>query len=464
MAKILVADDNSNIQKMAANALKDLGCEVVGFSNGESAVKKMADVRPDLILADVFMPVRDGYELCDWVKKSEQFSHVPVFLLVGAFDPLDNHRMETVKADGIIKKPFVPADRLINVVQAMLERVAQQKHDESQKETHDHFAANVPHVEETQKLSEEEVRAMTGTPVPAPEPEPIEYTARTPQIQLGESSEPAFADLLGDASPELHASIEPEPSYAPSAAAEQLASAQEFTEPPPSFDIKEAQREPTPDMAPIKVDFSGASEEMELVRDEPVAAPAVSQMGRLDELVANPNEWMEQSSASAAAPPPLAPDNPVLDAELPPMPTISVEPEPPPAPEPPKAEPMGVPSTDLPGLDWAQSAPEPVSVPAAPVQVTPPEPPPAVAPPVSAAPAAAMGTPELIPAAPAVNPYVIDEIVDKVMMQLQPQIVHRITSEVGKAIESLQPRLLDSLQKDVIRPLAEELLRNATKR
>ncbi|MBI3406420.1 MAG: response regulator, partial [Acidobacteria bacterium] len=74
MAKVLVADDNSNIQKMATNALKDLGIEVVGVGNGEAAVKKMADIKPDLILADVFMPVRDGYELCDWVKKSELYS------------------------------------------------------------------------------------------------------------------------------------------------------------------------------------------------------------------------------------------------------------------------------------------------------------------------------------------------------------------------------------------------------
>jgi len=458
VAKILVADDNSNIQKMAANALKDLGCEVVGFSNGESAVKKIGDVRPDLILADVFMPVRDGYELCDWVKKNEQFAHIPVFLLVGAFDPLDQHRLEAVKADGIIKKPFVPPDRLIEVVQAMLERAAQQKHSDSLKEAHDHFSQNVPHVEETQKLSEDEVRAMTGQP---PEPEPMEFSVRTPQIDLGESSAPAFADLLGDAEPELHATIEPEAtafqgsSVGAEAPKEEMAAAHEAPEPPPSFDIKEAQRQPTPDMAPIKVDFSGASEPMELVRDEPIAVSAAVDAGRLDDLVANPAEWMEQQKASA--PPPVSADNPILEAELPPMPTISVMPEPPApefVPEPPKAEPMGVPSKDLPGLEWAAAAPAAAEPPSAP----------AVAPPTASKPAPAMGTPELIPSAPAVNPYVVDEIVDKVMMQLQPQIVHRITSEVGKAIESLQPRLLDSIQRDVIRPLAEELLRNIAKK
>lgn len=452
MPKVLVADDNSNIQKMAANALKDLGIEVVGVANGEAAVKKIPEMRPDLILADVFMPVRDGYELCDWVKKNELFSSIPVFLLVGAFDPLDEQRVQVVKADGIIKKPFVPPDRLITVVQSMLERVAQQKRSDSLKEAHDHFSQHVPHVEETQKLTDEEVRSITHptaaaaplAPMPTTEPEPVEYGRRSPQIDLGENSAPAFADMLGD-----EPAAEP-PSFRASIADEDAA-------PPPvmDYDIKEAQREPSPDLPPIKVDFSGESEPIELIRDDRDAGAAsagVAQAGRLDDLVTNPNEWLE----SSAAPPAIAAGSPGLETTLPPMPTISVEPpEPPASPEPQKAEPMGVSSSDLPGLEWSAPAapPEPPRM-----QTARPSPPP---------PAASLAhtlTPELIPSGPTVNPYVVDQIVDKVMMQLQPQIVHRITTEVGKAIESLQPRILEALQRDVIRPLAEELLRDATKK
>src|SRR5208283_2195545 len=64
VAKILVADDNSNIQKMVGLALKDQGIDVVAVGNGEAAVRKIADIHPDLVLADVFMPVRNGYEVC----------------------------------------------------------------------------------------------------------------------------------------------------------------------------------------------------------------------------------------------------------------------------------------------------------------------------------------------------------------------------------------------------------------
>ena len=122
MAKILVADDNSNIQKMVGLALKDQGIEVVAVGNGEAAVRKIPDVKPDLVLADVFMPVRNGYEVCEFVKKDPALAHIPVILLVGAFDPLDEQEAQRVGADGVLKKPFVPPDPLIAMVKAALAR------------------------------------------------------------------------------------------------------------------------------------------------------------------------------------------------------------------------------------------------------------------------------------------------------------------------------------------------------
>jgi len=120
--KILVADDNSNIQKMVSLALKDQGIDVVAVGNGEAAVRKIADVRPDLVLADVFMPVRNGYEVCQFVKMDSALSHIPVILLVGAFDPLDEQEAQRVGADGVLKKPFIPPDPLISMVKSALQR------------------------------------------------------------------------------------------------------------------------------------------------------------------------------------------------------------------------------------------------------------------------------------------------------------------------------------------------------
>jgi CheY-like chemotaxis protein len=122
--RILVADDNSNIHRMISLALKDAGVEVVAVGNGEAAVRKIAEIKPDLILADIFMPVRNGYEVCEFVKRDPRFSGIPVVLLIGAFDPFDEREAQRVQADGILKKPFVPPDALLRTVADLLAQSA----------------------------------------------------------------------------------------------------------------------------------------------------------------------------------------------------------------------------------------------------------------------------------------------------------------------------------------------------
>jgi CheY-like chemotaxis protein len=118
----LVADDNANIQKMVMLAFQERGIDVTSVGNGEAAVRRLPDLNPDLVLADVFMPVRNGYEVCEFVKKDARFAHIPVILLVGAFDPLDEKEARRVGADGVLKKPFVPPDPLIAMVMSALEK------------------------------------------------------------------------------------------------------------------------------------------------------------------------------------------------------------------------------------------------------------------------------------------------------------------------------------------------------
>ena len=193
MAKILVADDNSNIQKMVGLALKDHGIEVVAVGNGEAAVRKIADIRPDLVLADVFMPVRNGYEVCQFVKADSTLSHIPVILLVGAFDPLDEQEAQRSGADGVLKKPFVPPDPLISMVKSALVR------------------AGVAHAGFTPAKPVEEAPAPVAevAPPPAPrkislptfsEPEPVvdEIPSRPAEVKIDSEQQPvAFGSLLG---------------------------------------------------------------------------------------------------------------------------------------------------------------------------------------------------------------------------------------------------------------------------
>src|SRR5258705_12214205 len=105
---------------MVGLALKDQGIDVVAVGNGEAAVRKISDIHPDLVLADVFMSVRNGDEVCKYVKDDRALAHIPVILLVGAFDPLDQQEAQRVGADGGLKKAIVSPDPLISMDEAAL--------------------------------------------------------------------------------------------------------------------------------------------------------------------------------------------------------------------------------------------------------------------------------------------------------------------------------------------------------
>jgi CheY-like chemotaxis protein len=107
---ILVADDSPAIQRRAQGILQGEGFEVETVSNGVAAIKKLPKLQPILVLADVSMPGKDGYEVCEFVKSSADFCHVPVLLVGSDLEPYDEQRGAQVGADGIIKKPFTPHD------------------------------------------------------------------------------------------------------------------------------------------------------------------------------------------------------------------------------------------------------------------------------------------------------------------------------------------------------------------
>ena len=112
---ILLADDSPTIQRRAQGILQGEGFEVETVSNGVAAIKKLPKMHPVLVLADVSMPGKDGYEVCDYVKTSADLHHVPVLLVASDLEPYDELRGAQVGADGIIKKPFAPHDLIAMV-------------------------------------------------------------------------------------------------------------------------------------------------------------------------------------------------------------------------------------------------------------------------------------------------------------------------------------------------------------
>lgn len=120
--KVLLADDSITVQKIVKLSLTEEGIEVIAFGNGEQAVQQIEAIQPDLIMADVFMPGKDGYEVCEYVKAHPQFKNVPVILLVHAFEPFDPERAKKVCADHQLTKPFQSIRTLVTTVQELLAR------------------------------------------------------------------------------------------------------------------------------------------------------------------------------------------------------------------------------------------------------------------------------------------------------------------------------------------------------
>jgi CheY-like chemotaxis protein len=118
--KLLLADDSATIQKVIDLTFADEGVRVVAVGNGRDAIDQLLEVVPDIVLADVFMPSPNGYEVCEYVKTNEKLKHIPVVLLVGSFEPFDEAEARRVGADDILTKPFQSIRRLIDRVGALV--------------------------------------------------------------------------------------------------------------------------------------------------------------------------------------------------------------------------------------------------------------------------------------------------------------------------------------------------------
>jgi CheY-like chemotaxis protein len=121
--RILLADDSITIQKVIELTFSDEDFEVVTVGNGRLAVEKVQEVRPDVVLCDIIMPEKDGYEVCEFIKKQPSLAQIPVLLLTGAFEPFDQERAARVGCDGFLAKPFEP-QTLIAKVKDLLSQAA----------------------------------------------------------------------------------------------------------------------------------------------------------------------------------------------------------------------------------------------------------------------------------------------------------------------------------------------------
>jgi CheY-like chemotaxis protein/predicted regulator of Ras-like GTPase activity (Roadblock/LC7/MglB family) len=119
MAKVLVVDDSLSVRKVVERALVGRQIEVVCAATGSEALERIERDEPDVVVCDVVMPDRDGYEICDFVKRHPRLAGTPVLLMSGIVNDEVRERAARVQSADVLSKPFA-ADDLLRKLEGLL--------------------------------------------------------------------------------------------------------------------------------------------------------------------------------------------------------------------------------------------------------------------------------------------------------------------------------------------------------
>ena len=114
-------DDSATMREVIKIAFRRENIEVVACHDGDTALTQMTQQKPDVVISDVIMPGKDGYEVCQSIKANPAMSTTPVVLMSGVVNKQVAEKAFSVKADELIRKPFQPGD-LIGRVKQLLGR------------------------------------------------------------------------------------------------------------------------------------------------------------------------------------------------------------------------------------------------------------------------------------------------------------------------------------------------------
>jgi CheY-like chemotaxis protein len=120
---LLLADDSVVIQKLVGLSFANEDVELVTTDNGDDAIAKAREVKPDVVLADVVMPGKNGYEVCEAIRQEAELRNTPVLLLTGTFEAFDESRARDAGSNGHITKPF-EAQALVTRVNELFAQAA----------------------------------------------------------------------------------------------------------------------------------------------------------------------------------------------------------------------------------------------------------------------------------------------------------------------------------------------------
>ena len=191
--KLLLADDSVTIQKVINLTFADEGIEVMTVGDGDTAMERFQEFRPDIVLADVNMPGLNGYRICESLRQREESAGIPVILLVGSFESFDENEARRVGANDWMTKPFQSIRQLVTKVTDLLDQPASANEDNHAETPAEAEAASASY----------ETRPLVMPSNPTPDGEDIDNLYRqsmTETVPLPQSymSEHVFGDTSMD--------------------------------------------------------------------------------------------------------------------------------------------------------------------------------------------------------------------------------------------------------------------------
>src|SRR6267154_685535 len=108
-------DDSATMREVIKIAFRRENINVVAYNDAASALGNIEQSRPDVVITDVIMPDKDGYEVCSYSKSHPSLGNTPVILMSGVVNKAVAEKAFAVKADELIRKPFQPQDLITRV-------------------------------------------------------------------------------------------------------------------------------------------------------------------------------------------------------------------------------------------------------------------------------------------------------------------------------------------------------------
>ena len=172
MARVLIADDSMAVRKVAERLLVQAGLEVALASSGEEALAWLAKERADVIISDVIMPGRSGYDVCTFVRSQAGLADTPVLLISGIVNDEVAKQVELCRANGVLKKPFQGSSLQDKVKELLAQR----------QPAAPVVAPPQPEPEAAVQAEAAPAFALSAPPSPPPAPEPMPVAAEAPPV------------------------------------------------------------------------------------------------------------------------------------------------------------------------------------------------------------------------------------------------------------------------------------------